>query len=161
MGAGAFKWILSEYNVSKGFVQKISLMCHKGMQRPWPNRPFTHFGVSVAMDDHWQRVVGCVPNSHAVRSKLEQHLVCLNIDPKARLWIQARNTGAMTMDIWNDALFFNAWDQSVKPSPAAPFRVRKIWHLWSKVMLRVCWKSEKQSTSEEECFPHLMFLLQV
>lgn len=25
-----------------------------------------------------------------------------------------------------------------KSSPAAPFRVRKIWHLWSKVMLRVC-----------------------
>lgn len=37
---------------------------------------FTHFGVSVAMNNHWQRVVRRVSNSHAACSKLEEHLVC-------------------------------------------------------------------------------------
>lgn len=28
------------------------------------------------MDNHWQRVVHCVSNSYAVRSKLEKHFIC-------------------------------------------------------------------------------------
>lgn len=36
----------------------------------------THFGVSVAMNNHWQGVVHCVSNSHSVCSKLEKHFIC-------------------------------------------------------------------------------------
>lgn len=39
--------------------------------------PFqTHFGVSVAMDDHWQRVIKRVPDSDALCSELKKHVVC-------------------------------------------------------------------------------------
>ncbi len=36
----------------------------------------THFGISIAMDNHWQRVVHCVSNSYAACSKLKKHFIC-------------------------------------------------------------------------------------
>lgn len=68
-------------------------MCHRSLQQ---HRSVTHFGVSVAMDDHRQRVVGCVPNPHAVRSKLEQHLVCQTQTQKQAC---EHGLGAMAMDV--------------------------------------------------------------
>ncbi len=39
------------------------------------------------MDNHWQRVVHCVSNSHAACSKLEQHFICQKRRNKRnRLW---------------------------------------------------------------------------
>lgn len=56
----------------------------------------THFGVSVAMDNHWQRVVRRVSNSHSARSKLEKHLICQEVEHetfKARLWKLTHHMG--------------------------------------------------------------------
>lgn len=51
------------------------MLCYETTR--FPKTSFlTHFGVSVAMDDHWQRVVNGVSNSYAVCSKLEKHFIC-------------------------------------------------------------------------------------
>lgn len=70
-GKEDFKSLIVDSNNSL----KECVRCHETTR--FPRTSFlTHFGVSVAMDNHWQRVVNSVSNSYAVCSKLEKHFIC-------------------------------------------------------------------------------------
>lgn len=124
----------------------MSWMWHKSIQQPWPQALYSLWCFCCHGRPPAESRGPC---SELARGPYQIWAAprLLNIDPKVRLWIQARPGKQLPWRRISEMMHFS-WVRGIKvkntkPSPAAPFRVRKIWHLWSKVMLRVCWKSEK------------------
>lgn len=142
------------------------------------------------MDNHWQRVINCVPDSDAVCSKLEKHFICQKGKEretsrqcyKNRLTARTRavkvlkknqnktkfqgdlrslqilcNYACFSASRLKHLSFFFKWEipaqnltlkyiiliKKILSLPTAPLRFWNIWHLWSKVMLTVSWKTLK------------------